>query len=208
MRSTTPTLVTSLREAINFANSQAGADTITFDSTVFTGGLNSLIRLQSGELLVTESLTIDGSSGTDVVISGDALGNDTPVSGTFITDVVASDAAGTLSDNSRVINFFAASGEELALKHLTITGGRTTGSGEGGAGVSASNRPAAVVLTFDQSNISGNSTSGDSSAGGGVYVLLGSVALINSTVSGNRTTGVLRRSRWWNLHKHRTGVAN
>ena len=53
--------VTSLREAISFANSNAGSDTITFAPHVFTGGANSLIRLASGELQITESLTIDGS---------------------------------------------------------------------------------------------------------------------------------------------------
>ena len=35
----------SLREAVIIANEVAGANTITFDSTVFTGGANSLIRL-------------------------------------------------------------------------------------------------------------------------------------------------------------------
>ena len=168
--------VTSLREAINFANSQAGADTIKFDSTVFSGGSDSLIRLRNGELQITESLTIDGSSGADVVISGDAVGNDTPVSGTFITDVAASLNANSLADNSRVLNFTAGSGD-LTLTGLTITGGRNAGSGGGIYSLSG-----AVLLT--SSTVSGNS-SGDS--GGGIYTNSGAVTLTSSTVSGNRT---------------------
>ena len=177
--------VTSLREAINFANSQAGVDTITFDSTVFTGGLNSLIRLQSGELLVTESLTIDGSSGTDVVISGDAVGNDTPVSGTFITDVVASDTAGTLNDNTRVLNV-AAGSSDLALTSLTITGGRTFGLAGGGAGIRFDG---SGTLTLSASIVSGNLTTGNQSPGGGIHADSGAVAITSSTVSANRTRG-------------------
>ena len=177
--------VTSLREAINLANSQAGPDTITFDSNVFTGGANSLIRLNGTELVISESLTIDGSTGTDVVISGDAAGNDTPVTGTFITDVDASDAAGTLTDNSRVLRFTAGSGESLSLNSLTITGGRTTGFAAPGGGVSATNGS----ITLVAATVSGNSTTGDLSQGGGIYTVTGAVTLMSSTISGNRTTG-------------------
>ena len=67
-----------------------GPDTITFDSSVFTGGAASLIRLTLGELVITEALMIDGATGTDVVITGDANGNDVTVAGTFVTDVAAS----------------------------------------------------------------------------------------------------------------------
>ena len=62
-----------LREAITAANNTTGADTINFDSNVFTGGDNSLIRLVQGELEITDSLTIDASTATDVTITGDAL---------------------------------------------------------------------------------------------------------------------------------------
>ena len=139
----------SLREAILVANAVAGTDTITFDSTVFTGGLNSLIRLGGMELTITESLTIDGSSATGVMISADAEGNDTPISGTFITDVDASDSAGTLNDNSRVINFSAASGD-LTLNNLTITGGRTTGESDGGGGIFSIRRRDHAYWQHDQ----------------------------------------------------------
>ena len=46
----------SLRDAINMANSSAGADTIEFDAGLSGGS----IGLSSGELLISDSLTING----------------------------------------------------------------------------------------------------------------------------------------------------
>ena len=73
----------SLREAIVASNNTTGDDTITFDSSVFTGGTNSLIRLTQGELEITETLTIDASMATDVTITGDANGDDITLPGTL-----------------------------------------------------------------------------------------------------------------------------
>ena len=180
--------VTSLREAINFANSQAGTDTITFDSTVFSGGLNSLIRLGGMELPITESLTIDASNATDVVITADATENDRLVTGTFITDVAASlnNSASSLNDNSRVLNFTAGSGD-LTLQGLTITGGRTTVDFDGGGGIRFNS---SGTLTLNQSSVSGNRTSGDFAIGGGILAPSGAVMLTGSTVSGNFSVDV------------------
>jgi len=195
---TTDGLIT-LREAILAANTNAivgdapagsvGADTIDFDATVFTGGLASLIRLGGTELTVTEALTIDGSTGTDVVITADAMGNDMLVAGTFITDVDTSGSA-LLDDNSRIFNITAAG--DFTFAGLTLTGGRTTGNNDtfpdstfnGGAIRSFTTGS----LTIDQSTISGNSTTGDDADGGGIYSL-GAVTLNSSTVSGNSVSG-------------------
>ena len=80
----------SLREAITAANNTAGEDAITFDGSVFTGDDNNLIRLTQGELTISDSLTIDGSSVGGVLITGDADGDDITFSGTNVTDVEAS----------------------------------------------------------------------------------------------------------------------
>ena len=197
--------LTTLREAISAANTDPDADTITFDADVFSGGVNScLIRLTQGELVITESLTIDASSATDVVITGDANGDDTLIPGTFITDVAGSfsgeagAADDLLDDNSRVLNFalrstdrFANTGD-LTLTGLTVTGGRTTGdnadffdfthSGGGVRFLSSGD------LLLNSSTVRGNSTAGDHADGGGMFTA-GSVSLTNSTVSGNSTTG-------------------
>ena len=171
----------SLRQAVFDANASAGADTIEFDAGVFTEGLSSLIRLTSGELEITESLTIDGSAGVDVTITGDANGNDVTNS-LNITDVAASGDA-LLADNSRVFNF-SAPGQTLQLDGLTVTGGRTMRGANAGGGILV---VGSVALT--NSTVSGNSTAGYVAYGGGISAFNGSVTLTNSAVTGNSTGG-------------------
>ena len=183
----------SLREAIVASNNTDGADTITFDSLVFTGGTDSLIRLTNGELEITDSLTIDASNAVDVTITGDANGDDV-TDASFITNVgasfggIAGAADDLLDDNSRVLSF-AAPGGTLLLDGLTVTGGRTTADSAGGGGIYTSNGN----VTVASSVVSGNSTAGYRSDGGGIAAgglfTLGNVTLTDSTVSGNSTMG-------------------
>ena len=189
----------SLREAIELANSTVAEDTIIFDSTVFA--TDSLIRLTLGELDIEEDLIIDGSSASgDIVITGDALGNDQLFAGTNITDVSASfggvlnAADDLLSDNSRVfdINTFFGLGD-VTFIGLTITGGRSTefssifGPNTGGGGIQVSGD-----LTLIDSNVSGNSTFGGSADGGGIDSS-DDLRLINTTISHNSTSGFQAR---------------
>ena len=177
----------SLREAIAATNNTTGEDTVTFDASVFTGGDNSLIRLTQGELSITESLSIDGTSVGGVVITGDVNDDDATLPGTNITDVSLSFGGTTgasddlLDDNSRVLNFFTSSGN-LTLTGLTVTGGRVTDNFEDGGGIEFSS---SGTLTVNQSIVSGNSAAGDQADGGGIFSSTGDVSLINSTVSGN-----------------------
>jgi hypothetical protein len=198
----------SLREAIALANIDAGPDTIVFDPAVFTGGNASLIRLTDGELIITGTLTIDGSTGTGVTITGDANDDDT-TDAEHITDV---SNFYRMSENSRVLNFTASSGD-LMLEGLTLTGGngfdgaisehgggirfsssgqlnlvstRVSGNGASwhidGGGLWASSG----AVTLVDSMVSGNSTN---SNGGGIATDTGAVTLINSTVSDNSISG-------------------
>ena len=203
--------VVTLRDAIHAANTDtlvapgaetgSGADTITFDGSVFNGvGDNSLIRLTEGELEITDALTIDGSTGVGVTVTGDAAGDDVRLAGN-ITDVIASfgGTAGAsddlLDDNSRVLNFSSLTGD-LSLEGLTVTGGRTTGrnqlilgqleSTHSGGGIRFASSGA---LSLTNSTLSGNSISGDVAFGGGIFTSSGSVSLTNSTLSGNSTSG-------------------
>ena len=150
----------SLREAITASNATPGADEITFDPTVFIGGNASLIRLTSGELNITEELTIDGSTGVGVTITGDANGNDV-TDALNITDVDASGDA-LLADNSRV--FSVTGGRGVQFDGLTVTGGRTTATG-GFGGDEGDGGGIRVFLggdvTLTNSVVSGNSTAGD-----------------------------------------------
>lgn len=173
----------SLREAVALANASAGADTITFDSTVFTGGDASFIRLTLGEIGISGAVTIDGSTATGVTISGDKNGNDAVVAGTHITDVAAS--GGTLADNSRIFNISSTTAA-TTLDSLTLTGGHTTILGGGGIGGAVKSN---ADLTIIDSVISGNSTTGDFAIGGAIYGRT-IVTLNGTTVSDNSTAGV------------------
>ena len=119
-----------------------------------------------------------------MTITGDANGDDVTLAG-GITDVAASGAA-RLDDNSRIFDATV----DLTLDGLTLTGGRTTAENESGGAV----RGRAVTLT--NSTVSGNSTIGASSEGGGVHInytysgyygVYGGVTLTNSLVLGNAT---------------------
>ncbi len=196
----------SLREAIGLANANPGADTILFDASVFIGGATSLIRLTLGtELEITDTVTIDGSSATDVLITGDTAGNDLDANGnlaantTGITDVALSlpegntgdgideDRDGTvdddgpdlLVDNTRVFDLPVA-GTETTLIDLTITGGRAIGVDENGGGIRA-----VGDLVLSGVTVAGNSVGGSTVNGGGIFST-NRLTIDDSTISGNR----------------------
>jgi CSLREA domain-containing protein len=109
--------VTTLREAINTANANPGADIITFDSNVFAG--SQTIRLSS-QLLINDSLTIQGTGINNLTISGDANNNG-------------------INDYSDVRLFFVNQGA-VRFNDLTLANGRAQGGyghdgGGGGAGM-------------------------------------------------------------------------
>ena len=163
----------SLREAINLSNASPGLDEILFAPEVFDGQFNDVIRLQLGELLITDEVTIDGN-GANVIVSADVLGNDIFDPATFITDVDASLSTGALDDNSRVFNIATAVGEVVTLSDLTVTGGNAN---SGGGGIFVGSSDLELVGSF----VSGNRSLG---SGGGILTDQ-SLTLTNSTVSGN-----------------------
>jgi Ca2+-binding RTX toxin-like protein len=157
----------SLRQAILDANNRSGLDMITFDSKL----LNQSINLTSGQLLITDGVTIDGD----------------------LNDDGFADITVDANQQSRVFDIDdgdSSANRAVVLDGLTITGGRTTGENEGGGGVR--NRE---DLTIQNSVITGNSTTSKNSDGGGIYSLgeyygpFSNLTLINSTISGNATSG-------------------
>ncbi|MGK7889320.1 MAG: hypothetical protein AB4042_08295 [Leptolyngbyaceae cyanobacterium] len=146
----------SLREAL----AEAGPnDTIIFDSNMLTGGKGE-IDLTIGELLIDESITINGD------VDGDGIGD------------ITIDAQG----NSRVFNINdndSDTAQTVVLSGLTITGGTIAGFGNNGGGIFN-----AEDLTLANSTVSGNSAT----KGGGISNLMGTMTLTNSTVSANIAT--------------------
>ena len=89
---------------------------------------------------------------------------------TVNSDVAIDGGSGVTIDahgKSRVL-LVQGQGTDVTLAHLTITGGRTTGSDEDGGGIHADPNTA---LALDHSTVSGNSTTGDHAAGGGIWGL-------------------------------------
>jgi CSLREA domain-containing protein len=160
--------VVSLREAIISANGNPGSNTITFAPALFTGGPASIV-LTLGELAITESVTINGPGQTQLSINANQL--------------------------SRVLNVIGGSQINVTLSGLTLTGGRTTASNASSSDTTHSGGgirfDSTGTLTLTNSTVSGNTTTGRSTDGGGIFTRSGAVTLMNSTVSENSTTGEL-----------------
>ena len=123
---------------------------------------NQIILLGGSELRIDKSLTLDGD------INNDGLAD------------ITIDAGGS----SRVLNIddgdtFTA--QDVTLNGLVVTGGAV--AGDGGGILSREN------LTLSHSTVSGNSTSGTNSYGGGIFSFFSNLTVTRSTVSGNSTSG-------------------
>ena len=150
--------LTSLREAIEITNHLDGPDEIVFD---LGQDQPSTIRLEMGELAVTDGLTIRGPG----------------------SDMLTIDARG----RSRVFNITTKEGD-FTVQGVTLSNGRTRGSNapekdtfNGGAIRSTT----AGTLTLDHSVVM-NSRS-DHGDGGGVFAL-GRVSAHSSKIIGNETS--------------------
>ncbi len=153
----------SLRAAIALANANPDTDTISFDAA-------HSITLTSGELTISENLTIDGDlndDGTpDVTVSGG--GN----SGVFVVnsatatldglDIRDGDDSGVFSDHS----------------NLTVSNSRISNN-QGGFGGGIGNKYG--QLTVSNSTITGNTAV----IGGGIANKYGQLSVTNSSISGN-----------------------
>ncbi len=124
----------------------------------------------------------------DIIITGDANGNDITDAG-GITDIFAT-SLGSLADNSRIFNINAASAT-TTLAGLTLTGGHTNANGTpyssdsayGGGAIRSLAR-----LNIHDTTIDGNGTSGDYSYGSGVFA--NQVTYVNnSQINKNLTRG-------------------
>jgi predicted outer membrane repeat protein len=181
---------TSLREALALANSTAAADTIAFAASL----AGQTLTLTQGALAITTSLTINGDTNgdgqTDITISGDADHSGTHNTGDsrvfFISDGAAS--AITVALDGLVIEggytadrgggIYVGSGEILMLSNTTITDSLARSHGGGIYAASGS----AVTLT--NSTLSHNVADPTAGNGGGIFGV-GSITLINATVSDN-----------------------
>jgi parallel beta-helix repeat protein/predicted outer membrane repeat protein len=198
---------TTLREAIEQANSDAGQDTITFQS-----GLSGTITLASDLPNITDALQIQGPGAAVITVDGashsifnfyeiDAAAGANAVSGLTLTHGVPanSDQSGgavhvdggsaaisigdaVITDNHVSNDGGGVAFEEIAgnasVTNTTITG---NSAGEGGGGLYAWGDVDGLTLTISDSTISGNTAS----EGGGLYVHDFATTITNTTISGN-----------------------
>lgn len=172
----------SLRQAITDANTAAGADIIQFQA-----GLTGTVTLATGQLEITDTVTIQGPGAAILAVSGNNASRvfylyngsatvDVTISGLTVRGGAANLGAG-------IVNF----DENLTLDGVVVTGNAATGDGGGIWSDGFSH-----TLTLRNSTVSGN-TAGDD--GGGIYVedtnstaQLG-VLIQDSVISGNNATG-------------------
>jgi len=154
----------SLRQAILDANANPGADIISFDTSAgspFADGIPDTINLSSGQLRISEDLTIVGL-GQDK-LSIDAL------------------------QNSRVFNIDDGNSNHLIsveIQKLRIVGGNVDGFFVGGGGIYNSE-----TLSLIDCIVSGNKVGVLGDGGAGIRNRGGNLTLINSTVRDNDSGG-------------------
>lgn len=150
-----------LREAILAANVAPGADIIDLSGLAS----NSVIVLTQGEIPITDELDILGGDGNGLIISGDALGNDTKDAvQPAITDIENTGML-FLADNSRIFNI-SGGADTVVLYDMTLTGGYSA-SGPGGAIFA---KAPDLTVGIEDTDIRGNGTYGQDNFGGGIYV--------------------------------------
>jgi len=147
-----------LRQALEDANANPGADTVTFSPTVFS--TPQTINLTSGQLAITDDVAVAGpGSGWLTVVNAAPAG---PSSRVLFIDRPA-----------RVLN--------VSVSGMTLTGGRLTGASNFGAGVLTTDE----TLILTDVSISGNEA--EARGGGLTQTDSGRVTLVNSTVVANRS---------------------
>ncbi|MEM7312475.1 MAG: CSLREA domain-containing protein [Planctomycetota bacterium] len=159
----------SLREAVEIANGNPGLDTISFDPAVFDN--DAPIVLELGEIEITDSLEIDGStSASAIAVDGQHA--------------------------SRVFNFSGETGD-LNIRALSIRNGfhdvdeaRRNGAefgNDGGAGIQFAS---SGQLTLSQTRISENHayTTNGLVQGGGIHIEQGNLRIEDSHIAANRVT--------------------
>jgi hypothetical protein len=164
----------SLRQAILDANASAGADTISFAGSLFTDATPDTISLTSGELTITDDVTIEGTGANQLTVSGNNASRVFNIfnAGTDATIDALTIANGNSADGGGIrIN----SGSSLVLTDSTVSN-NNSGGAFGGGGIANAGGTVNVI----NSTISGNT----SSFGGGI-ASQGTLSVTNSTISGN-----------------------
>jgi len=171
----------SLRDAVDAANKHVGADTIVFDTSL----AGKTIMLTSGELVVTDDLSIDGLGAAKLRISGAASSRvfEIQAGATTIAGLTIS-GGNALADNSNGTSAFdGVGGSILNLSTLKLRNCALSDSTADGGGGGIFNFFA--TLTVSDSGLSSNSAFG----AGGVLNFGGALTINGSSFSNNHAIG-------------------
>jgi predicted outer membrane repeat protein len=156
----------SLQQAILDANANPGPDTIQFDKAAW-----GTITLTSGELLITDDLTITGPGSSIVTVTSNHQSRVFHINLNLTVDI----SGLTISDGSADFGAGIENAGTLSLTNVVLSGNTATNSGGGiyNGG----------FLTINNSTLSSNSAT----SGGGISGS-GQITITNSTLSGNTAT--------------------
>jgi hypothetical protein len=171
---------TSLREAIAYAATLSGTQTISFSSNTVNGAVNfyagtvKIIKLVSGQLVISNNLNVLGSGATNLIISGNNS-NRVLYVGPFNTVGISalSIIKGRSDEGGGIYNKWS----NLVLSNCVLNG--NSGSSQGG-GIFVYGGDLFLMNCV----ISSNSVGG-SGSGGGIYTIGGHLGIINSTINNN-----------------------
>jgi hypothetical protein len=180
-----------LIQAINSANASAGADTIKITAD---------IMLSAALPAVTEALTLQGIGGQRAIARDDTGSNACAPTATNAFRLIDASADLTLSNLklSGGCNLVDQGGAvrvqhaALRLEKSTVTGNRTFVDNPDyhyGAGVGGGVAALYGSLALVDSVVSGNGTRGNLACGGGAAAFLSDLRVVRSTISGNHTSG-------------------
>ncbi|MBS0571101.1 MAG: hypothetical protein JSS28_10865 [Proteobacteria bacterium] len=194
-----------LRDAIAAANANAGADTVTFASTL-SGDTILLDIAGKGHIAIADSLTIQGPGANLLTVSGGDVASGS-AGGIFYDKVYVGGNSLTLSGITLASGNTAGKGGALsfAYGHLTLSrvairdsyaqsfgGGFYKGSGTLDinystiSGNRTANSGAGFVSNYGTTSISNSTISGNSANGsGGGFYARANMTIVNSTISGN-----------------------
>jgi hypothetical protein len=178
----------SLRQAVLDANANTGADTV-----VFADGLAGTIPLTTGQLDITDHLTIDGPGPEQLAVSGSQLSRVFSISGGAIVSIddltiTHGQVVGAPADGGGILN----SGGTLALDRVTLSHNEVVGTGSAQARGGAVANLLGGTLTVIDSVFTQNWALGGAGAlgsGGGIFSLTSSLKVTGSTFAENQAVG-------------------
>ncbi|MEH2264703.1 Calx-beta domain-containing protein [Nostoc sp.] len=177
----------SLRQAILNANSDAGIETIIFDTNgIFGDATPDTITLTSGQLTVSEGVIIQGTGANKLIISGNNASRIFNASASLSIDGLNITGGNAGSSNGGGIY----SNSNVTVSNSIISGNTTNTNG---GGIYSSS------VTVSNSIISGNTANTN---GGGIYSTT-SATVSNSTLSGNTAS-----TRGGGIYSSNTTISN